>query len=248
LSSGLISQLAVIALKARLADQRSVNCDVTAVPSDLLVGRVGPVTVRGRDWKSSLGLTCLAIEATVESCELDAVRVLSERKLVLTKPALGTAMIALGASDFANFITHPRMRAPAVPSKPTSQIRFLKDGTRIDASSGIVSFFFDFEGRRYECMLTRGGSQSNSDGQRNALVAVRPVIAANADEDDQVVRDSARQLEYALGRFFNEMVFELDGTFLSFLDLMVSGNGPTPTVMLSLGIRVHKFPSRHLAF
>jgi hypothetical protein len=200
------------------------------------------VTVRGRDWKSSLGLTCRAIEATVESCELDTVRVISERKLVLTKPALGIAMIALGPSDFENFITHPRMRPPSVPAKPASQIRFLKDGARIDSSSGIVSFFSDFEGRRYECMMKRGGSQCSSRGR--ALVAVRPVVTTDATQSS----DSVRQLEQALGQFFNEMVFELDGTFLSFRDLMVTGKGSAPAVMLSLGIRVNKFPSRRLAF
>ena len=86
LSSGLISSLAVLALKARLTAQTSVECDVTARSQGLLFGRVGPVTVKGRGWQSSLGLTCRAIEATVEVCELDKSRVVVDRKLVLQQP------------------------------------------------------------------------------------------------------------------------------------------------------------------
>ena len=86
-TSGLISQLAVAALKRRLPAQNHVSCDVTATSSDVLLrGSVGPVTVRGRGWQSRLGLTCRAIEATVGSCQLDIGRVLSSQKLVLTTP------------------------------------------------------------------------------------------------------------------------------------------------------------------
>ena len=87
LTSSLVSQLAVVALKLRLQDQSGVKCDVTASSSDLLLkGKVGPVTVKGRGWQSRLGLTCRAIEATVDSCDLDIGRVISSQKLVLTTP------------------------------------------------------------------------------------------------------------------------------------------------------------------
>jgi hypothetical protein len=87
ITSSLVSQLAVVALKRRLVDQSHVACDVTASSSNMLLrGRVGPVTVKGRGWQSRLGLTCRAIEATVESCELDMGRILSSQKLVLTVP------------------------------------------------------------------------------------------------------------------------------------------------------------------
>ena len=86
LTSNLVSQLAVGALKRRLKDQTHVACELTASSTDMLRGRVGPVTVKGRGWQSPLGLTCRAIEATVETCELDMGRVLSSQKLVLTVP------------------------------------------------------------------------------------------------------------------------------------------------------------------
>lgn len=49
---------------------------------------MGPVTVKGRGWRSSLGLTCRAIEATVDECQLDMGRVLANQKLVLTTPGM----------------------------------------------------------------------------------------------------------------------------------------------------------------
>lgn len=85
-TSNLISQLAVGALKLRLHSQTHVACDVTASPSTVLRGEIGPVTVKGRGWGSRLGLTCRVIEATVDKCDLDMGRVLSNRKLVLTVP------------------------------------------------------------------------------------------------------------------------------------------------------------------
>lgn len=86
-TSGLISQLAVAALKLRLKSQTQVSCYVSASSSNLIMrGQVGPVTVKGRGWGSSLGLTCRVIEATVNQCELDMGRVLANRKLVLTVP------------------------------------------------------------------------------------------------------------------------------------------------------------------
>ena len=87
ITGGLISNLAIVALKMRLKDQAHVGCDVTASSSDILLkGQVGPVTVKGRGWKSRLGLTCRAIEATVDKCLLDVGRIVSNQKLVLTTP------------------------------------------------------------------------------------------------------------------------------------------------------------------
>lgn len=85
-TSTLISQLAIAALKLRLHTQTHVDCDVTASPSTVFRGQIGPVTVKGRGWGSRLGLTCRVIEATVDQCDLDMGRVVSNRKLVLNVP------------------------------------------------------------------------------------------------------------------------------------------------------------------
>lgn len=86
-TSSFVSNLAVVALKMRLKGHAHVGCDVTAKSSDVLLkGEVGPVTVRGRGWLSNLGLTCRAIEATVDKCNLDMGKVVTNQKLVLTTP------------------------------------------------------------------------------------------------------------------------------------------------------------------
>ena len=85
-TSTLISKLACMALKRRLKDHKHVSCELTADSNHLLLGRVGPVTVKGRGWESPLGLTCRAIEATVNECKLDMGKVISNQKLVLTTP------------------------------------------------------------------------------------------------------------------------------------------------------------------
>ena len=93
-TSTLISQLAVTALKLRLHSQTHVDCDVTASPSTVFRGLIGPVTVKGRGWGSRLGLTCRVIEATVDQCELDMGRVVSNRKLVLNVPGKFSTALA----------------------------------------------------------------------------------------------------------------------------------------------------------
>lgn len=239
-TSNLISNLAEVALKLRLRDQTGVKCDVSASSSDLLLkGRVGPVTVRGRGWQSQLGLTCRAIEATVDTCELDVGRVLSNRKLRLTTPAQGNAMIALNSVDFANFITHPRMKPPALANGNSKAIEFLKDGATIDAKTGTVTFFGTYLDEKWKLSLTRG------DEQQKAAVTVSPQGNSIDAEDLESV---SAELTSAISRFFNELVFELDGTFLKFNDMMITAKGASPSVMLQLQITVHKFPAQGAAF
>jgi hypothetical protein len=243
ITGGLISQLAVIALRLRLTEQSDVSCEVSSSSSDLLLrGRVGPVTVKGRGWRSGLGLTCRAIEATVGTCELNVGRILSNRKLVLTVPAEGKAMIALDNLDFGNFITHPLLRPPAVPLSDAtdgSLLKFLREGAQIDPVQGTVTFRVTLMGLEWKCVLQRGATEGN-----RALIEVTPVVPTGTDDSDA----TARVLTDALTAYFNELEFELDGTMLSFRDMMVTDKGLSPSVMLSLNIVVRKFPSPGVAF
>mmetsp|Transcript_34106 Transcript_34106/g.67811 ORF Transcript_34106/g.67811 Transcript_34106/m.67811 type:complete len:318 (+) Transcript_34106:125-1078(+) len=247
ITGGLISNLAIVALKMRLKDQTHVGCDVTASSTDILLkGQVGPVTVKGRGWKSRLGLTCRAIEATVDKCLLDVGRIVSNQKLVLTTPAEGNAMVALNAADFGNFITHPLMKTPDIPeiqglAGESAQLKFLKEDVTIDPSTGAVSFYGSYLDAKWRFDLCRG-----SNG-RQAAVFVHPmdsIAEMHGHNGDSI----AASLTHGVSRFFNEMVFELDGTFLSFRDMMVTGKGKEPSVMLSLSILVKKFPSPGLEF
>jgi hypothetical protein len=235
-SSSIISHLAETALKRRLRDQSGVTCDVTANSGDMLFkGKVGPVTVKGKGWQSPLGLTCRALEATVDTCELDMGRVLSSQKLVLTRPARGTAMVALNGKDFGTFLTHPLLRQNAPCLQEGGEcVEFLRDGASINPQSKAVVFFGKYEGETYKCTLQRGGKQ------QKALITV--------ESQSPELQSTATRLSCAISDFFNEMLFELDGTFLSFRDMMVTGKGGDPCVMLALQITVKKFPSPGLAF
>jgi hypothetical protein len=237
LSSNLISQLAAVALKLRLSRQDHVSCDATCTSQDLLRGRCGPVTVRGRGWASARGLTCRVIAATVQECKLDVNRMAKDQKLLLLEPARGTAMIAMNANDFGNFITHPLVRPPVVTlNKNTPPLVFLKDNVQIDTASGFVVFYFSYMDETYKAVLKRNLVSGA------AMVGVLP---ANKTEGWKTV---ARALNDTLSKFFNELVFELDGTFLSFRDMMTTDKGGEPKVLLSLDIVVYKFPSPGLEF
>lgn len=62
--------------------------------------------------------------------------------------------------------------------------------------------------------------------------------------------DTENQLNGMLEDFFNDLVFELDGTFLSFQDMKVHRpkDSEENNVLMALGITVKKFPSPGVAF
>ena len=148
--------------------------------------------------------------------------------------ARGNAMVALNSADFGNFITHPLIKPPGLVNGSEAGFEFSKDGASIDAKKGTVTFFGRYEGETYKCTLSRG-----SDAQK-ALVTVQSQSAE--------LQSTAQELTFVISNFFNEMVFELDGTFLTFRDMMVTGKGGEPSVMFALHITVKKFPSPGLAF
>ena len=145
-------------------------------------------------------------------------------------------MIALNSQDFGNFITHKLMKPPHVAGeKPV----FLKERTSIDAKQGIVIFYCSFRGHTWQCTLKRSPSEG---GTAN----VSAVLAEACDEtlDD----DTAQELSTSLTTFFNNLVYELDGTFLSYRDMMIMEKGSAESVMLALNILVRKFPSPGIDF
>lgn len=267
-----------MALKRRLKDQTHVSCDLTANSNGLLQGLVGPVTVKGRGWRSSLGLTCKAIEATIDKCQLDMGKVLANQKLVLTTPgtvtlvflvdaslqfdpygtaklsplfffvpAKGRAMVALSAEDFGNFITHPLMRAPVPPKiagfdNSGTKLQFSRENVSIEPKQGLVTFFGTCAGATWKFILQRSPSA------KKALIEVSLVELNENVRYDVDVSSVAEALAVSTSKFFNEMVFELDGTFLSFNDMMLTEKGAEPSIMFALTILVRKFPSPGLEF
>lgn len=270
-TSTLISQLAVVALKLRLAQHSGVSCDVNASSKNLfLKSSVGPVTVRGRGWESPLGLTCRAIDANVETCTLDMNSVLNKRKLILVTPAVGKAMVALDPKDFGSFLTHPLLTAQS-PSLRTSidedkaeaeanasrrTFEFSdKDVEITDEDGGVVVFYGNCMGERWRCELMRG---SNASKKAVINVSHEFVSSTSRIEEEESLRDLnihliEDELESILATFFNELVFELDGTFLSFQDMKIhrpknSVKHDDANVLIALGITVKKFPSPGVAF
>jgi len=145
--------------------------------------------------------------------------------------AMGNAMVALNSVDFGNFITHPLMKPPGLLGQSSEPLTFLKDCVQIDPVSGAVTFYGTYLEEKWEFVLRRGKGDQKA------------IIQANGSDDS-----CAADLRQVLETFFNKMVFELDGTFLSFKDLMVTDKGRSPSVMLALDIKVKKFPSPGLEF
>lgn len=288
-TSTLISSLAIIALKLRLKSQSSVRCTVQSSSKDLLLKQsVGPVSVKGRDWVSPLQLTCKAIQADVNTCLLDMNSVLTKRKLILLEPAKGTAMIAFNNVDFGNFLHHPllQVQAPLLTSSDIldgasantsasldeTKFVFLKNDIEIQNDSngeGYVTFYGQCMGQRWKCILKRETSNSKGGGggggdKANNIADIKVVHDEeeenNSSLSEGVIQSLEMELTMIVTSFFNELVFELDGTFLAFKDLKFhtpkkkkqSNNNNTSeeetNVLFALDITVKKFPSPGLAF
>lgn len=221
----------------------------------LVMGSIGPVTVRGRSWMSPLGLTCRAIEATVESCQLDFRKALQDRKLRLTVPAKGKALVALDSNDFGNFLTYPLLKAQ-LSRRIRTEFQFMKDNIVIDGIRNHVTFYGKaHDGSLYRCLLSRSTTTRGGDGS-GASVQVQPLLPSSITAvDTSTATATSKELSLQLTHFFNQLVLELDGTFLNFHDLRINSSAAAPrssgsaaTVMLALSIEVHKLPSRGTAF
>ena len=153
--------------------------------------------------------------------------------------ALGDAMIALNSVDFGNFITHPFIKPlPPFDASSSGQVKFLKKDVCINSEfrGGSVSFNASYEGKIWRCHLYRGESGG-------AIIEV--ASQKGGDDNDEIV---ASNLSKYLSTFFNELVFELGGTYLSFKDMMINTKGKYPSIMMALSIKVKKFPSPNMAF
>ena len=161
-------------------------------------------------------------------------------------------MVALSATDFGNFITHPLMKPPSPPinnnknnneNAPNSKLIFLKENVSVNPSSGAVSFYGTYAGSKWKFTLKRA-----TDSAVKALIHATLAESQGDDKTDMDYDAIEKSLALTTSKFFNEMVFELDGTFLSFEDMMLTEKGRESSVMISLRIKVKKFPSPGLEF
>jgi hypothetical protein len=156
-------------------------------------------------------------------------------------------MVALSAADFGNFITHPLIRAPVPPKiagfdGAEARLQFLKENVLIDPKQDSVTFFGTFAGAIWKFILRRSSSAKKAVIEAS-LVEFNENVMCDVDTSAM-----AEALTKWTSKFFNEMVFELDGTFLSFNDMMLTAKGVEPSIMFSLTILVRKFPSPGLEF
>jgi len=159
-------------------------------------------------------------------------------------------MVALTATDFGNFITHPLMKPPSPPmnsnnkiDRSSSRLTFLKNGVSLDPSLGTVIFYGMYAGSKWKFRLQRAAENAEKADIQASLVEP----GENADRNMNY-EEMEKALALSTSQFFNQMVFELDGTFLSFEDMMLTDKGREPSVMLSLRIKVEKFPSPGIEF
>ena len=250
-TSTLISNLAVVALKLRLAEHSGVSCDVNASSKSLLLkSTVGPITVRGRGWSSPLELTCRAIEAKVSECQLDMNSVIQKRKLILTTPAIGSAMVALDHKDFSNFLTHPLLEAQ-IPVVQSNKFEFDKEKVFVKDEEGHVEFYGKCAGHEWKFILKRTPEHKHDTIGRATIDVTHissPKDETSSDTDIDIV-SFGMELTDVVTKFFNKLVFELDGTFLSFQDMKVHRpKGKDAQILIALDIKVKKFPSPGVAF
>lgn len=163
----------------------------------------------------------------MEQCQLDTSKILTHRKLLLTQPALGKMMVALNGNDFGNFVNHPLMPPVELDGET---IVFAKEGAEVDPLSGTVKFYVNYGGAQWTCLLDRG--------PENQKVVI-DVTSATTLRNDMVTH----HLSCRLANFFNELVWNLDGTYLNYRAFKVTDKGKSPTVMFLLNIKVEKLPS-----
>lgn len=275
ITSNIISSLAEIALKSRLTYHDEVKCIVSSSSKDLIInGIIGPVTVKGKNWSSPSGtLTCQAIEATVQTCQLDYKRIIQYQKLLLIQSSYGKAIIALNENDFCNFINHPLFKQSfeSFLSNKKQQtnhiIKFLKEPCQIrstttdnnDNNGGQVTFMTLFQDIKWQCTLQRSSKNNDDDGdeitssptktrkksKRRAQITVIPQQPQQTESTSQM---NSLVLETLLTDFFNEMIFELYGTFLSYRDMTIVNTNNQPFLLLALYLHVEKFPSPGINF
>ena len=124
------------------------------------------------------------------------------------------------------------------------RLTFLKGEVSVNPSSGTVIFYGKYAGSKWKFTMQRGTDIAQKAEIHAALAEHREY----GDTTNTNYEGMEKALALSTSEFFNDMVFELDGTFLSFEDMMLTDKGKDSSVMLSLRIKVIKFPSPGIEF
>lgn len=233
---GVLNVAAEVALKSRLRAWTAVSPSIVANVGDVMQGRVAGVTIRGRGWRSPLGLSCRTLEVAVpRGAGIDVDALFQRQRILLSAPVTGDGVVVLDARDFDAFLSHPRMPSPG------RDLAFRAGGARgapceVDPKRGVV---------RFSCASLPDGNVLRCELQGGAGKPVVRVVDAGQGAGVGVA--DYEGVGERLGRFFADLVFELDGTFLQFRRMEVAP-GPSPTITLDVSVRVEKFPSPGVEF
>ena len=244
----LLSQVAELVLRTRLRECGSCDISVQADPASLLSGGVNGVRVSGRNWCTPMQLSCRALDFDVGSTAVDLVALSTQQRILLKRPAEGSATICFAASDWDSFLLHPQLAACVAARRaaaPAPAVSFSQSGgTRLLVSKsgeGVVAFPVRFGGVELAARLSQRPDGSVACVARR-LQPATPDAAAAPDDDDAAARAGPW-----LAGLFETLVLDLDGCALSFRSLSVAG-APQPELALQLDVCVRSFPSLDINF
>lgn len=259
-----IAQFAEMAIKMILAEQALVQFEMAAASSsssahessvaaataDLWRGKIGPLSLKGRCWQTKKGLSCRALEVSVSSFELDMPAMVHRQKIVIRSHGAGRVVLALDARDVGNFLTHAKRRPPlpvvrSVGERPQIVLKKKQrqqqdcghdDSIVIDSRRGTMEFSVKCAGRTFGCTLKPSGEK--------ICVSVVPCPSSTNDDDDarhKISTDElAAELSDSLTKFCNEFRAEVNGTWLSFRDMIIvassKGTSEQASVMVAVDI------------
>ncbi|KAJ1490742.1 hypothetical protein T484DRAFT_3298053 [Baffinella frigidus] len=217
----ILSRVAEVGLKLKLARHRGVAVDVTASPAKILAGGVEGVQVSGKLWASPGKLTCKQLDVQVGETVIDIPQLLSpfSPQIVMKVPARGTAAIVFDPADWGNFLVHELVGKAQLPQ---GEFRFSRAGASIDAARQCALFSGEWRGEQVQLEL----SQSRQGGE----VSVR--------EAGKV--DGEGELCGALAAWFQDLDVNLDGAHFFLEEIRF---GAPNLVRLKLNVRVDRFPN-----
>ena len=223
----LLSKVAEIVLRARLRECGAVQVQVKDT-GGLLFGSVEGVRVSGRRWSTPLKLSCRSLDVSVGRTAIDFGALAAKQRIVLQRPSTGKAEISFTADDWDSFLAHPLFQA-AVAAKcaaTSANVVFVRGGTRLCREDETVVFPVRWCGELCDARLSQAGGRATIVLQREA-----------DGEGGQMGSDWLTAL-------FNELVIDLDGCELRFLQLRFSDD----QLSLALDVRVRSFPSLDVNF
>jgi hypothetical protein len=217
-----LSRVAEVGLKLKLARHRGVAIDVTASPGKILAGGVEGVKVSGAEWASPGRLTCKSLDVSVGETVVDLPKLLTpfSPQIVMKVPAKGRAEIVFNAQDWGNFLVHPLVGRATLP---LGEFRFSRLGAAVDAERQCASFAGTWRGAevRMELSQAPGGE-----------VQVREAAPGAADPEGELGR--------ALAEWFATLDVNLDGAHFFLREIRFARPG---ALRLLLAVRVDSFPN-----